>query len=60
MAVDLHVICLNKGEGTASNLAQMAEGGDFTIPQLKRCLIVVHGCGCEIRQVCCGQTEFIS
>ena len=37
----------------------MAEGGDLTIPQLKRRLIVVHRCGSEIHEVHCSQTEFI-
>ena len=37
----------------------MAEGGDFTVPQLKGHLIVVCRCGSEVCQVCCSQAEFI-
>ena len=58
-AVDFQIICLNKGEGAAPNLVKMAEGGDFTVPQLKRHFIVVCRCGSEVHQVCCGQAEFI-
>ena len=57
--VDFQIICLNKGKGTAPNLTKMAEGGDFTIPQLKRHFIVVCRHGSEVCQVCCGQAEFI-